>query len=328
MRAAWFKPVSVLLLAFLMLFGVSAPVSGEAGETVIVTDDLGRQVEIPGGKLRAAVLLASFADCWMLAGGEVAATVRDAWEDYDLALPESTVNLGPYNGISLELLITSEPDFIIASANTKAHVELAESFEQMRLPVLYFSVGCFEEYLSMLSALTGITGRTDLYERNGLSLQEEIDSAKLTAAEAVQRSGPQRVLILRASKVDIHAKSSQDSVLAAMLKDLGCVNIADESSLRDSFSLERIIVEDPDRIFVVFQGNSEEAEGLVEAELKSNSAWAGLSAVKNGRVHYMDKRLYHLKPNGRWGEAYQNLVSLLYAENAAEADNERVLEEK
>ena len=326
MRAAYLKPVSVLLLAVLVLFAGRAPALGETDEAVIVTDDLDRQVAIPKGKVRAAVLLASFADCWMLAGGEVAATVHDAWEDYDLALPDGTADLGAYNGISLELLIQSEPDFVIASAGTKAHVELAETFEQMHLPVLYFSVGCFEEYLAMLSALTGITGRSDLYEKNGLSLQKQIDDAKQAAAEAVRKNGPQRVLILRASTVAIHAKSSQDTVLGAMLRDLGCINIADESGLKDSLSLERIIVGDPDRIFVVFQGNSEEAERILESELTSDSAWTGLSAVKNGRIHYMDKRLYHLKPNARWGEAYQKLAVLLYGENTAEIGNEQVPE--
>lgn len=315
MGSTCFKPIMILILACFLCLPGFAPAAAGAEETVIVTDDLQRSVAIPKGKLRAAVLLASFADCWLLAGGEVAATVHDAWEDYDLALPEGTVDLGPYNSISLELLIQSEPDFVIASANTKAHVELAEAFEQMRLPVLFFRVECFEEYLAMLSVLTGITDRADLYERNGLSLQEEIESVRQAAAEAVQASGPQRVLILRASTVDIHAKSSQGSVLGAMLKDLGCINVADGSALADSLSLERIIVEDPDRIFVVFQGDAAEAQRRLEAEFVSNSAWAGLSAVKNGRVHIMDKRLYHMKPNVRWGEAYQNLEALLYAEH-------------
>ena len=315
MGSTCFKSILILILACFLCLPDGAPAAPKSEETLIVTDDLNRSVAIPKGKLRAAVLLASFADCWLLAGGEVAATVHDAWEDYDLALPEGTVDRGPYNGINLELLIQSGPDFVIASANTKAHVELAESFERMHLPVLFFSVECFEEYLAMLSTLTGITGRADLYEKYGLSLREEIESAKQAAAEAVRASGPQRILILRASTVDIHAKSSQGSVLGAMLRDLGCINIADESGLADSLSLERIIMEDPDRIFVVFQGDTTEAQRRLEAEFVQDSAWAGLSAVKGGRIHYMDKRLYHMKPNSRWGEAYQNLEALLYPEH-------------
>ena len=168
----------------------------------------------------------------------------------------------------------------------------------------------------MLSTLTGITGRRDLYEKYGLAVRKEVEMARKAAAEAVQATGAPRVLFVRASASGIHAKGSEGTVLGAMLQDLGCVNIADGSALENSLSLETMIIEDPDHIFVVFQGSSlEEAEKLLNLELTSDPAWAGLSAVKNGRMHVMDKRLYHLKPNDRWGEAYQKLETLLYAGN-------------
>ena len=44
----------------------------------------------------------------------------------------------------------------------------------------------------------------------------------------------------------------------------------------------------------------------------SNPAWQQLTAVKEGRVYYMDQRLYNVKPNALWGEAYQQLAELLY----------------
>ena len=46
----------------------------------------------------------------------------------------------------------------------------------------------------------------------------------------------------------------------------------------------------------------------------SNPAWQQLSAVKNGRVYYMDQQLYNLKPNARWGEAYEKLAEILHGE--------------
>ena len=33
--------------------------------------------------------------------------------------------------------------------------------------------------------------------------------------------------------------------------------------------------------------------------------------MENGQVHYMDKRLYNLKPNALWGEAVQQLEGIL-----------------
>ena len=70
---------------------------------------------------------------------------------------------------------------------------------------------------------------------------------------------------------------------------------------------------DPDYIFVVEQGSDAEAirENL-NALLLDNPAWSGLTAVQEGRLYYMDQKLYNLKPNDRWGEAYENLADILY----------------
>ena len=61
------------------------------------------------------------------------------------------------------------------------------------------------------------------------------------------------------------------------------------------------------------QGNNQEAAMKnVEDMLISNPAWTSLSAVKNGNYYLLDKRLFNLKPNARWGEAYEQLADILY----------------
>ena len=52
----------------------------------------------------------------------------------------------------------------------------------------------------------------------------------------------------------------------------------------------------------------------VEQFISDNPAWNSLTAVKENRVYYVEKRLYGLKPNARWAEAYQNLMELLWQE--------------
>ena len=101
-----------------------------------------------------------------------------------------------------------------------------------------------------------------------------------------------------------------------MLADLGCVNIADsESGLLENLSLETILAADPDYIFVVIQGtDTTKAERLLETTRLSNPAWNELTAVREDRYHVMDQRLYNVKPNARWGEAYEKLADILYPE--------------
>ncbi len=97
-------------------------------------------------------------------------------------------------------------------------------------------------------------------------------------------------------------KGSDGSVLGEMLADLGCVNVADGSSLLEDLSLEAIMAADPDYIFVVLQGtDSAKPQATFEEALLSNPAWQTLRAVQEGRFYILDQQLYNLKPNARWG---------------------------
>ncbi len=277
-------------------------------DTFSFTDDLGREVTV-GEPERVAALIGSFTDIWLLSGGTVAAAANDSWESLNLPLGEDVVNLGSIQEPDIEKLIASQPDFVLASANTDADLEMEEILKQAGIPAAYFAVSSFEEYLHMLDICTQITGRRDLYEENGLKVQEQIERTR----ERIDGSAP-KVLFLRASSSSVKAKGSEGNVCGEMLSDLGCVNIADsDKSLLEDLSMEAIIAADPDYIFVTFQGNNQEAAMQnVEEMLLSNPAWASLRAVKEGNYHLLDKRLYNLKPNAKWGQAYEGLADILY----------------
>ena len=53
-------------------------------------------------------------------------------------------------------------------------------------------------------------------------------------------------------------------------------------------------------------------QAALEATLLTNPAWSGLRAVREGRFVTLDHKLYNLKPNARWGEAYEALAEILY----------------
>lgn len=273
-------------------------------------DDLGRDVYVVHFK-RTAVLLGSFAEVWQLAGGEVCATADDAWEDFGLELSEDCVNLGNTKSLSLEKLIASNPDFVIASTNTKQHIEWEDTLLGAGINVAYFNVSGFDDYLRMLEICTNITGRKDLYEKNGLAVKKEIEEV-IKKAEAVKNASPD-VLFLRASASYIRAKNSKGSVLGEMLADLGCINIADSNaSLLENLSLESIVKLNPGYIFIVQVGDDYELmKKNAENMFKENPAWKFVDAVNNNRIYYLDKKLYNLKPNVRWGEAYEKLYEIL-----------------
>ncbi len=306
------KKFSAWILVLLLLCTGCSNVTSHQTDAYTFTDDLDRTVTVVSHE-RTAVLLGSFADVWMLAGGTVCATADDAWDDFGLPLSENTVNLGGTKNLNLENLLAAEPDFIIASTNTQQNISWKDTFDAAGIPSAYFDVSTFEDYLSMLKICTDITGREDLYQLYGLNLQETIDKTITAAEQRIAEKGSQTVLFLRASAASIRAKNSHGTVLGEMLADLGCINIADnDENLLENLSLESILQANPDRIFIVQVGDDADAvKQHIQNMFEENPAWYELDAVKEGRVHYMDKRLYNLKPNAYWGEAYEMLEEIL-----------------
>ena len=308
------KLISLFLIFFLLLTGcASQPAAPEADSSAVTfVDDLGRTVTVKNPQ-RVACLLGSFAQVWQLAGGQVTATADDAWEDFGLELPEDAVNLGGTKHLSLELLLAAQPDFILASTNTRQNVEFRETLEATGIPVAYFDVFDFEDYLRLLKICTDITGCGDRYETYGTAVQQEIQQVIEKSRLRLQTREAPKVLFLRASASAVHVKNSEGVILGSMLKNLGCINIADsDATLLENLSIERILEADPDFIFVVQQGDDGEGtREYVRQFLQEHPAWAQLTAVKNDNVHFLEKALFGLKPNHRWGQAYAIVEEIL-----------------
>ena len=85
----------------------------------------------------------------------------------------------------------------------------------------------------------------------------------------------------------MRAKNSDGNVLGEMLSQLECENIADiDERLLENLSIEYIMEQDPDAIFVVPLGDDLAAvDAYFNQFVKDNPAWSTLSAVKNNQVY-------------------------------------------
>ena len=45
--------------------------------------------------------------------------------------------------------------------------------------------------------------------------------------------------------------------------------------------------------------------------IEENPAWGQLGAVKENRLHIMERRLFNIKPNAEWAVAYEKLAKIL-----------------
>ena len=309
------KRLYIVLICVLLLIGCNNKEvsTGEVVNEEFITfiDALDREVTIKKNPEKVAALLGSFADVWILAGGEICATAEDAWDDFGLDL--DAVNIGGAHSPSLELLLSSNPEFVIASASTSSNVEMKETLEDAGITIAYFDVDNFYDYLEMLDICTDITGRKDLYETNGLEIEKQIEEIKDEFNKEEISEKEKTVLLLRTASSFVKAKGSEGTILGEMLDDMGCINIADnDETLLENLSVEAIIKEEPYHIFVVTMGSDTKAamESL-ENLINENPAWNTLDAIKQDRMYVMDKKLFNLKPNANWANSYQELYEIL-----------------
>lgn len=154
---------------------------------------------------RVAALLGSYAETWLLAGGEVAAVTQDAYDERGLELPEDTVNLGANQQPDLEALLAAEPDLVLLTPDLDGQMGLKDSLAAAGIPAAWFKVETFDDYLNMLKICTDLTGRSDLYQKNGLDIQSGIDAAIASVPEGEDPT----VLLLRAYSSGVRAKNSR-----------------------------------------------------------------------------------------------------------------------
>ena len=301
-----------ILAVLLLLCGCSAP-SSEGGYYTF-TDSTGATVTLPEKPRRVAVLFSSYAEIWTLAGGTVSVTVGESIERG--FVPEGTplVDAGAGKTVDLELLLAYEPDFVIGSADIGTHKDACRAMQQAGIPAALFRVDTFAEYLNMLRICTDITENAQAYQLYGTTVAAKIDRIKEAVANAT--ADRKQILFIRAGSrySATKAKRAPDNFVCIMLKELGAYNIADNAPvLLDGLSLEEILSEDPDYIFLTTMGQEEAAVSYMES-LFLQDGWRQLSAVQHNNYTFLQKDLFHFKPNARWAEAYQVLAELLYPE--------------
>ncbi len=298
------------VLAATLLAGCAAPAApAERGEEagLTFTDALGYEASIRSWE-RVVSLYGSFAETWQLAGGTLVGATSDAVEERNLDLEGAAV-VGTVKEPNLEEIIAARPDFVILAADIAGQADLHGALVQADIPHAYYRADMFEEYLAMLEQFCAMTGRMDLYEKHGLAVQAEIQQV----LEAVEGRDAPTVLLIRAFSTGAKAKG-EDNLAGVILRDLGADNLVSRhESLLEELSMEEILAADPDFILLTTMGSSDEAAlAYMRSAFEDNPAWAGLSAVRNGRYVLLPRQLFHYKPNARWGESYACLAEILY----------------
>ncbi len=283
-------------------------VLGETGTTVSFREYNGRIVELPKNPQRVIVCLNSILDIWYMAGGNSLARVKGS-----INVPEEAADiplLGSFTALNTELIMELEPDLLIVSEN-EHQLGVRDFFEVENVPGVAIKYNKYDDFRVILDLFTRLTSNRSLYEDDMLPKQRQIQSI----INQVPEGESPTVCILFSSTRYVKVET-QNTVTGDYCEKLGAENIYRETVLEDAtrvdLSIEYIVEQDPDIIFVTTMGNVDKCRARVDKDITSSDIWGDLSAVKNNRFIYLDKSFSIYKPNRAYPEAYKTMAEYLY----------------
>ena len=279
-------------------------------------------------------LYASFTTLWYEAGGKVIGCIggdssKVLYNEYigrDITTDEGmTIVAASSSGKKwdTEKIIALNPELIICSTAMSGYSTIQSPAKAAGIPVIAVSYDDFSDYLKWFKVFCNLSGHPELWESVAVkALDDVID----VLCEIPNGNAP-RVFSMFANASKLEANTSS-TVVGGMVTAMKAVNIVDDWQNTDgaerlTINLETVFAADPDIIIVQCHAGADAAKEQVEQTYGSNPVWQSLKAVKDGKVFYLEKTLFHNKPNSRFAEAYQKLAEILYPDVAFSFKSEK-----
>ena len=279
-------------------------------------------------------LYASFTTLWYEAGGSVIGCIggnssKELYQEYigrDITADAGmTVVATSSSGKKwdVETVIALNPDLIICSTAMSGCSTIEKPARAAGIPVIAVSYDDFSDYLKWFKVFCNLSGHAELWDSIAMKSLEDVINV---LCEIPDENAP-RVFSMFASAKDLQANTSA-TVVGGMVTAMKAKNIVDDwdnasGAERLEINLETVFAANPDIIIIQCHAGTDAAKAQVEEIYGNNPVWQSLNAVKNGKVFYLEKTLFHNKPNSRFAEAYEKLAEILYPDAAFSFKNEK-----
>mgnify|MGYP002543801653 FL=1 len=303
----------------------------ELADEVVVDDDSvtfqdasgDTPVTIRKNPQKVVNLYASFTTLWYEAGGTVVGCIggsssqelykeyigRDITEDAGMTIAATSSSGKKWD---TETILALQPDLIICSTAMSGYSTIQAPAEAAGIPVIAMSYNDFSDYLKWFKVFCNLTGQPELWESVALKALDEV----VEVLAEIPESDHPTVFSMFSGSESLQANTSS-TVVGGMVNAMQAVNIVDgwdnsTGAERLDINLETVFAANPDIIIVQCHAGADAAREQVEELYGDNAVWQSLKAVQNDKVYYLEKTLFHNKPNSRFAEAYQKLAEILY----------------
>ena len=300
----------LLLLCSLVLTACGAPSAEQAtqGGYATITDDNGRTVTFDKKPERIVVTSASFIAPLYAVGGEVVG--RPVTKSKVLPAAEKAATIGPVYQIDTEKIIALTPDLVII--NKGMNEKLIETLAANDIKTLVIEMKSYEDVKREIGTFAALTGE----KAKGDELVAKMDAD----IEAVRTSIPQekkRISIIHSTGQGLSVQLD-GSIAGSIAKMLGWENTAagmpalDKNPDAAPYSMETLVAQNPDIIFVTSMGEEAEIRASMEAMFAESPAWKSVGAIRDGRVYYLPQELFLFSPGIEYPAAVKYMARLIY----------------
>ena len=282
------------------------PQTGSAYATV--TDDNGRTVTFDKKPERIVVTSASFLDPLYAVGGSVVGRPDSKSKIPDAA--KGVTSIGRVYQIDAEKIIALTPDLVIL--NKGMNEKLVETLAANNIRTLVLDMKSYEDVKREIGIFAALTGE----KAKGDALVHKMDAD----IEAVRTSIPRekkRVAIIHSTGQGLSVQLD-GSIAGNIANILGWENTAagmpalDKNPDAAPYSMETLVAQNPDIIFVTSMGEEAEIRASMEAMFAESPAWQSVGAIRDGRVYYLPQELFLFSPGIEYPKAVQYMARLVY----------------
>lgn len=280
----------------------------ETADTLRYRQVDGQEITLPRNPKRVVIGYGSLVPVWYCAGG-TAAAIPDIRSK--TALPPEARDLpsvGFFSSLNTEKILELKPDLVVLMGKIGSHVRLRELLATLKIPAFTVKYDNYRDFEALL----------DLFCRLNNTDPERCEAAR-AVTEGVNRviartrglPAPRFCTVFaQASGFRVETDLANTSCMLSMLGGKNTVPPTD--GLRSNFSVEQLLLDNPDVIFVVMMGNTKALEEKFRKEIMGQKAWQKLRAHGSGRVHFLPSDLYLYLAGPRFPEAFLHLAQLLY----------------
>jgi iron complex transport system substrate-binding protein len=249
---------------------------------VVLEDDLGREVKLAARPERIISLAPSNTEVLFAVGAGPQVVGLTEYCNYPPEAQQGREIVGGFSAdsLSVEKIVALKPDLVFAAGAVQQQV--SDALQAAGIPVFNFDPKDFAGIYADIRTAGALTGNVAQAEQVAADMQARVDKVTATAADIPQ---DQRVKVFYEVWDEPLMTAGPSTFIGQLIEMAGGANIfADVQEQYPTVSSEAVVARAPQ----VIVGPSSHGEGLSVERISGRPGWAGLQAVKDGRIVIVD----------------------------------------